>query len=173
MVRSLNYLAILATAAYALNSSAYVYRLGSITKSPQYGVALLIGSMLVIAGYIVMTVSNGQEIEIEKEKKEKEVNPSEAWGTGLLALFFVTSLFAGTNITVQLYDPLGAVGYTSLFISNWFQVFKFIGLPFLIAYYIWGGLFKIGEEGFTNRAQLVGRGALAVFYAATLATLLT
>lgn len=166
-------LAVFGSLAYATNTAAYIHRTQMIIKP---STVLLLGSLLVIAGYILMTVAKVEEIQITVEAKdeggegkskaesEEEVSMTEKLGSGLLALFFTSSLFLGTNITLQLYDPVGAVGYSALFASAWFCSFKAVGPVFLVIYYLWGGLHKVGEGGFTNRAQLVGRIALAIYY---------
>lgn len=117
-----------------------------------------------------MTIAKTREVvggELDEREKEKErAGEPEVWGAALLSLFFTSSLFLGTNMTLRLYDPLGAIGYTALFVSAWVRSAEVVGPIFLVLYYVWGGLHKIGEQGFTNRAQLVGRLALAIYYAA-------
>lgn len=171
MVSTITYaLTCLAFLAYALNCVAYIYRLRTIARGRKYTVSLLLGSVLVITGYLLMTVAKAKESGESEQTEESEQKPSYSWeacGAGVLALFFISSFFIGTNVTVQLYDPFAAVGYTSLLISNLIQsgFFKYVGPASLVVYYAWGGVHKIGDVGFTNRAQLLGRAALAVYYA--------
>lgn len=179
-------LAVLALLAYSINAAAYMSRIGS-------GLAgtLLVGAVLVITGYVMVAVAKVREavdevndtcineindtdkIDVVHHQEEGPSPPSttfetiETIGYGLLAVFFTTSLFLGTNVTVRFYDPLAALGYTAMVVSKWLPILRTIGALLLVLYYIFGAMIKVGKTDWPNRAQLVGRIGLAIFYAGT------
>lgn len=166
--------AILALVAYSLNSVAYMSRvMAGGSRISAMTTQILVGSVLVILGYLIVAASKASEVVTESErKKEKDeeadenegMSVLETAGIGLLALFFITSLFAGTNVTVQFYDPFAALGYTTLFMSYWFPSLHLYGALMLVMYYLFGAIRKVGKQEFTDRAQLCGRMALALYY---------
>ena len=165
-------LAALAAAAYALNCVAYVLRIPRRAR-----LAILVGSFLVVTGYACVALAEATKV-VRGDAGEKEATSAEEkehdWpltvGYGLLATFFATSLFLGTNVTVQLYDPLAAIGYAVLCAAHLWGLTTTaaapVGAACLVLYYVLGAGRKVGHPGTPERMQLVGRVALAVVYAA-------
>lgn len=178
--------ALLALVAYSLNSVAYMSRvMTGDARLSGMTTSLLVGSFLVILGYLIVAASKASEVVAQVTEaaeaakapavaeEEEGMSVVETVGIGLLALFFITSLFAGTNVTVQFYDPFAAVGYTTLFLSTWFPSLHLVGAVVLVLYYLFGAVRKLGKSEFTDRAQLFGRSALAVYYASAVLDRLT
>lgn len=155
-------LAMFAIFAYGLNGAAYLNRLGETFHGTW---AVLFGSFLVIFGYLLMTVAKTNDVMIANHTfAQPRVDHTEKVGSSFLALFFLSSLFLGTNITLQYYDPLAAAGYIALFVSMWSPTATFPAAIMLGSYYLFGAIHKIGSSGITNSTQFIGRISLLIYY---------
>lgn len=150
-------------------------------------VTILIGMSVITLGYILLFTSKLMAYIEERRKGhakktdavtlDEGQNPKQdAWksklivqyfGYAILAIFFIGTFFRREfTIHYRFYDIFGGIGYSLMMFTKYIPVF--LPITFIILYYFFGGIIKISEEGFVNKAQLVARAMLFAYYAATL-----
>lgn len=153
-------------------------------------VYFVIGMTMLVCGYSALFTS--KLIAVIKEKKAAEDKKTDAptpdayggdegknpktsfesktvlqyFGYALLTTFFVL-IFVKPEFTlhIRFYDVFAAVGYFLMMLTKYVPLALAV-FPVLL-YYIFGGAYKITEEGWINKLQLVARSLLALYYGAT------
>lgn len=143
----------------------------------------VMGMILLVFGYGALFTS--KLLEVLKERKlaatkkrddtgadMEELSSTNAktltkyFGYAALATFFgIIFIKPEFTLHVRFYDAFAAMGYFALLLTKYIPLALAV-FPVLL-YYIFGAGFKIKEEGWINRLQLVARTLLVVYYGAT------
>lgn len=142
-------------------------------------VYVLIGMTVITLGYVflfagkLIAYRQGQKADAVKKTDEEHENPKPGsnvlpyFGYATLAIFFIgTFFFRQFTIHYRFYDVFGGIGYLMMMLTKYIPAV--IPIACVLLYYFFGGIVKIWDEGWVNKAQMVARSMLVVYYGATL-----
>lgn len=164
-------------AGFLLSALSYVSHMLIDFENPYF----VIGMILIVTGYVALFASKLLGVLKErtyarvKKTDDESANPKsnadaktvlQYFGYAILAVFF-TMIFFKPEFTlhVRFYDVFGAVGNFMLLLTKYIPLSLAV-FP-LVLYYVIGGAYKIKEEGWINKLQLVARALLALYYGST------
>jgi hypothetical protein len=134
---------------------------------------IIIGMILVSAGYIILFVREvyGKVIEKTKAKPEdkrsmwKNARKLHVAGFALLAaFFFLIHIYPNVTFHLRFYDIFAAIGYIVAFFNEFGYIPAWIAYVPLVVYYALAGSVKVFEKGWAEKLQLISRLLLAFYY---------
>lgn len=154
----------------------------------------IMGMLMLVVGYsalftskILLVVKEKKEADKVAENKKVDTPTPDAYGGDegknpktsmdaktllqyfgyaiLVAFFVIIFIKPEFTLKVRFYDAFAALGYFLMMLTKYIPLAIAV-FPVLL-YYIFGGAYKVIEEGWINKLQLVARTLLVVYYGAT------